>query len=61
MVLFHKQMALTAEKVKRMLLTNTVSLDRERIHGLTYHRAMLNPQMDFICRHVDLEVPIHWE
>jgi hypothetical protein len=54
---------LTAEKVKRML-EQTQSDPRDGVVsfvGRTHQRAMLRPQMDFISKHVALDVPIHAE
>jgi len=65
LVLFQRQMVLTAEKVKRMLMQGARSASYSLSVGIfartTYHRAMLSPQIDFISRQVDLEVPIHCE
>src|ERR1700761_4725284 len=55
-------MVLTAENVNRILerYNQTSELESER-PTKTHQRAMLNPQMDFISRHVAFDVPIHRE
>ena len=59
-VLFHRQIVLTAERVKKMLGTIQSELGTQFCAAdHTHQRAMLNPQMDFISRQVALDVPIH--
>lgn len=59
---FQRQTVLTAENVNKMLKHRYSQPGHDRISlGRTHQRAMLKPQIDFISRHVDFVVPIHWE